>query len=61
AMMESVAKKVREINPEILSIAVTILTSFSEDGLKETFKSTLSLKDLALNLAKLTKTAGMDE
>lgn len=60
AMMESVAKRVKEINPEILSIAVTILTSFSEEGLKETFKSELTLKDLALNLAKLTKEARMD-
>lgn len=60
AMMESVAKRVKEVNPEILSIAVTILTSFSEDGLKETFKSELTLKELALNLAKLTKEAGMD-
>lgn len=59
-MMESVAKKVKEINPEILAIAVTILTSFSEEGLKETFKSELTLKELALNLAKLTKEAGMD-
>lgn len=59
-MMESVAKKVKEMNPEILSIAVTILTSFSEEGLKETFRSELTLKELALNLAKLTKEAGMD-
>ncbi|WP_407535709.1 orotidine-5'-phosphate decarboxylase [Cetobacterium somerae] len=60
AMMELVAKRVKEVNPEILSIAVTILTSFSEEGLKETFKSELTLKELALNLAKLTKEAGMD-
>lgn len=59
-MMESVVKRVKEINPEILSIAVTVLTSFSEEGLKETFKSELTLKELALNLAKLTKEAGMD-
>nr|WP_307775061.1 orotidine-5'-phosphate decarboxylase [uncultured Cetobacterium sp.] len=60
AMMTSVAKGVKEINPEMLSIAVTILTSFSEEGVQETFKSQLGLKDLALNLAKLTKEAGMD-
>lgn len=60
AMMESLVKRVKEINPEILSIAVTVLTSFSEEGLKETFKSELTLKELALNLAKLTKEAGMD-
>lgn len=59
-MMESVVKRVKEINPETLSIAVTVLTSFSEEGLKETFKSELTLKELALNLAKLTKEAGMD-
>lgn len=60
AMMASVAKGVKEINPEMLSIAVTILTSFSEEGVQETFKSQLGLKDLALNLAELTKEAGMD-
>lgn len=59
-MMESVAKKVKEVNPEMLAIAVTILTSFSEEGVQETFKSTLNIKELALNLAKLTKEAGMD-
>lgn len=59
-MMESVAKKVKEVNPEMLAIAVTILTSFSEEGVQETFKSTLNIKELVLNLAKLTKEAGMD-
>lgn len=59
-MMESVAKKVKEVNPEMLAIAVTILTSFSEEGVQETFRSNLNIKELALNLAKLTKEAGMD-
>lgn len=59
-MMEKVVTEAKKINKDILAIAVTILTSFSEDGVKETFKSTLTLKELALNLAKLAKEAGMD-
>lgn len=59
-MMNSVATRAKEINPESLAIAVTILTSFSEEEVKETFQSNLAIKELALNLAKLTKEAGMD-
>ena len=59
-MMKSVAEKAREINPETLAIGVTVLTSFSEEDIRETYMSELSLKDLALNLAKITKEAGMD-
>lgn len=59
-MMSSVASKVKEFNKEVLVIAVTVLTSFSEEELKETFNSSYSLKDLALNLAKLSKESGLD-
>ncbi|MGL6064721.1 MAG: orotidine-5'-phosphate decarboxylase [Fusobacteriaceae bacterium] len=59
-MMSEVAKKVKEFNKDVLVIAVTILTSFNEVELKETFNSTLSLKELALNLAKITKHSGLD-
>lgn len=59
-MMEMVSKKIKEINSDILAIAVTVLTSFSEESLKETFKSSLTLNELALNLAQLSKKAGMD-
>ncbi len=59
-MMTEVAKKVKEFNKEVLVIAVTILTSISETELKETFSSTFSLKELALNLAKITKQSGLD-
>lgn len=59
-MMASVAKGAKEINKETLAIGVTVLTSFSEEDLKDTYKSELPLKELALNLARLTKEAGMD-
>lgn len=59
-MMTSVASAVKEFNKEVLVIAVTVLTSFSEEELKETFNSNYSLKDLALNLAKLSKESGLD-
>lgn len=59
-MMESVVKKSKEVNPEILVIGVTVLTSFSESEIKETLKSELSLEELVINLALLTKEAKMD-
>ena len=59
-MMNSVASKVKEFNREVLVIAVTVLTSFSEEELKETFNSSYSLNELALNLAKLSKESGLD-
>ena len=59
-MMSSVASKVKEFNREVLVIAVTVLTSFSEEELKETFNSSYSLNELALNLAKLSKESGLD-
>lgn len=59
-MMKTVNEKVREINKEVLIIAVTILTSLSEEDVAETFSSNYSLKELALNLAKLTNEAGLN-
>lgn len=59
-MMATVANEVKKINDENLVIGVTVLTSFSEEQVEETFNSKLSLKDLALNWAKLSKEAGLD-
>lgn len=59
-MMRKVVSEAKKINKNILAIGVTILTSFSEEELKETFRSNLTLKELALNLAKLAKESGMD-
>ncbi|MGL4392410.1 MAG: orotidine-5'-phosphate decarboxylase, partial [Fusobacteriaceae bacterium] len=59
-MMKSVAEKVREINKDVSIISVTILTSFSEEEVAETFNSKLNLTDLAINLAKISKEAGLD-
>lgn len=59
-MMSRVAKAVKEVNSEVKVIGVTVLTSFSEEEIKETFQSELSLKDLALNWAKLSKESGLD-
>ena len=41
-MMETVASKVKEFNSDVLVIAVTILTSFTEEEIEDTFKSTLN-------------------
>ncbi|MGL4403248.1 MAG: orotidine-5'-phosphate decarboxylase [Fusobacteriaceae bacterium] len=59
-MMSKVAKAVKEVNSEVKVIGVTVLTSFSEEEIKETFHSEFSLKDLALNWSKLSKESGLD-
>lgn len=59
-MMSRVAKAVKEVNSDVKVIGVTVLTSFSEEEIKETFHSELSLKDLALNWARLSKESGLD-
>ncbi|MDR1832776.1 MAG: orotidine-5'-phosphate decarboxylase [Fusobacteriaceae bacterium] len=59
-MMKTVAEEVRKVNPKTLLIAVTVLTSISEAEARETFHSTLDIKALAVNLARLTKEAGLN-
>lgn len=58
-MMKAVNEKVREINKEVLIIGVTVLTSMSEEDVAETFNSKYSLKELALNFARLANEAGL--
>ena len=59
-MMSKVVEEVKKVNPNNVVIGVTVLTSLSAADVEETFKSTLSLSDLALNWAKLGKEAGLD-
>lgn len=59
-MMERVAKEVKELNPDTITLGVTVLTSFSEEDIKELFHSEFSLKELALHWAKLTKASGIN-
>ncbi len=59
-MMKSVADKVREVNPNTLAIAVTVLTSFTEEEVKEHFATDLSIKELAMHWAKASKESGMN-
>lgn len=59
-MMSSVAERVNEISPETLAIAVTVLTSFSEEEVSEHFATNLNIKELAMHWAKATKESGMD-
>ncbi len=59
-MMERVAKEVKALNPNTLTIAVTVLTSFSEEEIKELFKSEMAIKEMAMHWAKLTKESGMN-
>lgn len=59
-MMTKVVEEVRKINNSSLLIAVTILTSFSEEEIKETFKTKANIQELAMNLATLSKESGMN-
>lgn len=59
-MLSEVVKKSKDINPDTLIIAVTILTSLSEEEVSRTFCSKLNLEELAINLAKLAKEANLD-
>lgn len=59
-MMSKVVDEVRKIDEKSLLIAVTILTSLSQEEVKETFMTEVSIKDLAMNLAKLAKESGMN-
>lgn len=59
-MMKKVCEEVRKINKNSLLIAVTILTSLSEEDVKETFLTNASIKELAMNMGRLTKEAGMN-
>ena len=59
-MMSKVVEEVRKIDEHSLLIAVTILTSLSQEEVNETFMTEVSIKDLAMNLAKLAKESGMN-
>ncbi|ADO84246.1 orotidine-5'-phosphate decarboxylase [Ilyobacter polytropus] len=59
-MMKSVSEEVKKINPDALAIAVTVLTSFSDDEIKELYQTEHSIKELAMHWAKVTKESGMD-
>ena len=59
-MMSSVAKESKAVNPNTLAIAVTVLTSMSQEEVTEVFDSKLSLSELVVKWAKLAKEAGMD-
>jgi len=59
-MMTKVVEEVRKTNNSSLLIAVTILTSFSEEEIQETFQTKANIQELAMNLANLTKESGMN-
>ncbi|WP_300358503.1 orotidine-5'-phosphate decarboxylase [Fusobacterium sp.] len=59
-MMAKVVEEARKIDEKSLLIAVTILTSLSQEEVKETFMTDVSIKELAMNLARLAKEAGMN-
>lgn len=59
-MMSRVATEVKVLNPETITLGVTVLTSFSEEDISELFKSELSLKELAMHWAKLAKESGLN-
>ena len=51
---------IKKLNKDNLIIGVTILTSLSENDVKNMFSSNLALTDLAVNWAKLGKESGLD-
>lgn len=58
-MMKKVMEEVKKEKEDAMVIAVTVLTSFSEEEITELFQSSLSLKDLAIHFASLAKEAGL--
>lgn len=59
-MMKSISEEVKKINQKTLAIAVTVLTSFSEEEISNLFKTSLSIEELASHWAKLSKESEMD-
>lgn len=59
-MMKKSVEEVKKINKDNLLIGVTVLTSLSENDIKETFQSNFSIKEFAINLAKNAKESGLD-
>lgn len=59
-MMKKVVSEVKKIKKDTLCIAVTVLTSFSENELREIYHNDISLQELAINMAKISKESGMD-
>ena len=58
-MMKSVANMLKENNSDSIAIAVTILTSFSEEEVAAHFKSDLNISELANHWAMETKESGL--
>ncbi len=58
-MMGNVSRMIEETGSKSIAIAVTILTSFSEGEIEEQFKSSLSLEEMVMHFASLTKESGM--
>ncbi len=58
-MMKSVADMLKTSNSNSIAIAVTILTSFSEEEVKDHFKTDLGISNLANHWAMETKEAGL--
>ena len=58
-MMKKVAEMLKETNSDSIAIAVTILTSFSEEEVSLHFKSNLGISNLANHWAMETHEAGL--
>ncbi len=59
-MMQKCVDEIKKVNDNTLLIGVTVLTSLSEDDVCEIFHSNMSLKELTLNLAKLSKDSNLN-
>ena len=59
-MMQKCSEEIKKINENTLLIGVTVLTSLSDEDVSEIFHSNMSLKELTLNLAKLSKESNLN-
>ena len=59
-MMAAAAKAVKEVNPNMICIAVTILTSLDEETVRDEMWIDKPLREVALHYARNAKIAGLD-
>ena len=57
--MSEISKMLKDMNSKSLCIAVTVLTSMTEEKMQETFMTNASLNDMVMNMAGLTNKSGL--
>ena len=59
-MMRRTVEAIKELDVQTKLIGVTVLTSLDQEDIENTWKTHLSIDDHVMNLAKLSKEAGLD-